>query len=222
MNIFLAYFFSYGIHFNSLQDAKRFDYAFLQIKREVKYFSWKKTLLEFNLLQVFLRWGKIMKKYIAYYNRKMIKLEKKLYIKNTYYWCDFFSFVSPSCDFPGHLRFWLQKYLVQNWRELFTRRKLTVIIFRNFVKLSRWERKMKVWENCNAIEKMTKNKCVSYWTRDISSWSLEEKLHWYNITRGVNSSLSIQFWKRVICPALRRKGILRIASVLHVKKKSWI
>ena len=140
---------------------------------------------------------------------------KKIYIKNTYYWCDFFSFVSPSGDFTGHLRFWLQKYLVQNWRELFTRKKLTVIIFRNFMKLSRWERKMKIWENCNANGKMTKNKCVSYWTRDISSWSLEEKLHWYNITHGVNSSLSIQLWQGVTCPALRRTGVLRIASILH-------
>ena len=108
-----------------------------------------------------------------------------------------------------------KKYLVQNWRELFTRKKLTVIIFRNFMKLSRWERKMKIWENCNANGKMTKNKCVSYWTRDISSWSLEEKLHWYNITHGVNSSLSIQLWQGIRCPALRRTGVLRIASVLH-------
>ena len=163
-----------------------------------------------------------MNKYIAYYDRKTRKLEKKNYIKDTYCWCDFFSFVSPSGDFTGHLRFWLQKYLVQNWRELFTRKKLTVIIFRNFMKLSRWERKMKLWENCNANGNMTKNKCVLYWTRDISSWSLEEKLHWYNITHSVNSSLSIQFWQRVTCPALRRKGILRIASVLHLKRKSWI
>ena len=117
-----------------------------------------------------------MKKYVAYYNRKTRKLEK-IYIKNTYYWCGFFSFVSPSSDYTGHLRFWLQKYLGRNWRELFTRKKLTVIIFRNFMKLSRWERKMKIWENCNANGKMTKNKCVSYWTRDILSWSLEEKLH---------------------------------------------
>ena len=115
-----------------------------------------------------------------------------------------------------------KKYLVQNWRELFTRKKLTVIIFRNFMKLSRWERKKKLWENCNANGNMTKNKCVSYWTRDISSWSLEEKLHWYNITHGVSSSLSIRFWERLTCPALRRKEILRIVSVLHVKKKSWI
>ena len=54
-----------------------------------------------------------MKKYVAYYNRKTRKLEK-IYIKNTYYWCDFFSFVSPSGDFTGHLRFWLQKYFMQN------------------------------------------------------------------------------------------------------------
>ena len=146
-----------------------------------------------------------MKKYVAYYNRKTRKLEK-IYIKNTYYWCGFFSFVSPSSDYTGHLRFWLQKYLGRNWRELFTRKKLTVIIFRNFMKLSRWERKMKIWENCNANGKMTKNKCVSYWTRDILSWSLEEKLHWYNITHGVNSSLSIQLWQGVTCPAQRRKG----------------
>ena len=117
-----------------------------------------------------------MKKYVAYYNRKTWKLEK-IYIKNTYYWCDFFSFVSPSGDFTGHLRFWLQKYLVQNWRELFTRKKLTVIIFRNFMTLSRWGRKVKIWENCNANGKMTKDKCVTYRTRYISSWSLEKKLH---------------------------------------------
>ena len=140
---------------------------------------------------------------------------KKIYIKNTYYWGDFFSFVSPSGDFTGHVRFWLHKYLVQNWRELFTRKRLTVIIFRNFMKLLRWERKMKIWENCNANGKMTKNKCVSYWTRDISSWSLEEKLHWYNIIHAVDSSLSIQLWQSVTCPALGRKGVLRIASVLH-------
>ena len=115
-----------------------------------------------------------------------------------------------------------KKYLVQNWRELFTRKKLTVIIFRNFMKLSRWERKMKIWENCNANGKMTKNKCVSYWTRDILSWSLEEKLHCYNITHAVNSPLSIQLRQSVTCPALRRKGVLRIASVLHKKKLSWI
>ena len=105
---------------------------------------------------------------------------------------------------------------------LFTWKKLTVIFFRNFMKLSRWKRKMKIWENCNANGKMTKNKCVSYWTRDILSWSLEEKLHWYNITHGVNSSLSIQLWQSVTCPALRRKGVLRIASVLYEKRKSWI
>ena len=115
-----------------------------------------------------------------------------------------------------------KKYLVQNWRELFTRKKLTVIIFRNFMKSSRWERKMKIWENFNANGKMTKNKFVSYWTRDISSWSLEEKLHWYNIIHAVDSSLSIQLWQSVTCPALRRKGVLRIASVLHWKGKSWI
>ena len=139
------------------------------------------------------------------------KIGKKGYIKDRYCWCDFFSFVSPSGHFTGHLHFWLQKFKCR-----------TVIIFRNFMKFSRWERKKKLWENCNANGNMTKNKCVSYWTRDISSWSLEEKLHWYNITRGVNSSLSIQFWERVTCPALRRKGILRIASVLHLKRKSWI
>ena len=38
------------------------------------------------------------------------KIGKKIYIKNTDYWCDFISFVSPSGDFTGHLRFWLQKY----------------------------------------------------------------------------------------------------------------
>ena len=59
-------------------------------------------------------------------------------------------------NFTGHLRFWLQKYFVQNWRELFTRKKFTAIIFRNFMKLSRWKRKMKIWENCNANGKMTK------------------------------------------------------------------
>ena len=120
-----------------------------------------------------------------------------------------------SLNFSGHLRFWLQKYFVHNWRELFTRKRFTAIIFRNFMKLSRWKRKTKIWENCNANGKMTKNKCVSYWSRDISSWSLEEKLHWYNIIHGMNLSLSIQLWQSVTWPALRRKGILRIESVLH-------
>ena len=105
--------------------------------------------------------------------------------------------------------------LIQSWQELFIRKKLSVIIFRYFMKLSRWERKIKIWENCNANGKMTKNKCVSYWTRDILSWSLEEKLHWYNITHGVNSILSIQFWQSVTYTSLRRKGISMIASVLH-------
>ena len=105
--------------------------------------------------------------------------------------------------------------LIQSWQELFIRKKLFFIIFRYFLKLSRLERKIKIWGNCNANGKMTKNKCVSYWTRDILSWSLEEKLHWYNITHGVNSSLSIQLWQGVTCPALRRTGVLRIASVLH-------
>ena len=112
--------------------------------------------------------------------------------------------------------------LIQSWQELFIGKKLSVIIFRYFMKLSRWERKIKIWENCNANGKMTKNKCVSYWTRDISSWSLEEKLHWYNITHGVNSSLSIQLWQSVTCTSLRRKGIFLIARVLHWKGKSWI
>ena len=163
-----------------------------------------------------------MDKYVAYYDRKTRKLEKNIYIKDRYYWCDFFSFVSPSGHFTGHLHFWLQKFKCWIGRKLFTRKNLTVIIFRNFMKFSRWERKKKLWENCNANGNMTKNKCVLYWTRDISSWSLEEILHWYNITHSVNSSLSIQFWQRVTCPALRRKGILRIASVLHLKRKSWI
>ena len=35
-----------------------------------------------------------MKKYVAYY--KTGKLGKKIHIKNTYYWCDFLSFISPS------------------------------------------------------------------------------------------------------------------------------
>ena len=43
-----------------------------------------------------------MKKYVAYYNRKTRKLEK-IYIKNTYYRCGFFSFVFPSSDYTGHL-----------------------------------------------------------------------------------------------------------------------
>ena len=70
------------------------------------------------------------------------------------------------------------------------KKKFTIIIFRNFMKLSRCKRKMKIWENCNANGKMTKNNCLSHWTRDISSWSFEEQLHWYIITDGLISSLS--------------------------------
>ena len=40
-----------------------------------------------------------MKKYVAYYyHRKTGNWKKKINIKNTYYRCDFFSFVSPSGD----------------------------------------------------------------------------------------------------------------------------
>ena len=49
-----------------------------------------------------------MDKYVAYYDRKTRKLEKNIYIKDRYYWCDFFSFVSPSGHFTGHLHFWLK------------------------------------------------------------------------------------------------------------------
>ena len=87
--------------------------------------------------------------------------------------------------------------------------------FRYLMKLSQWERKIKIWGKSNANGKMAKNKCVSYWTRDILSWSLAEKLHWYNITHGVNSSLLIQLGQGVTCSAPRKKGVLRIASVLH-------
>ena len=175
---------------------------------------------------------------------------------------------------------------MQNWRELFTVKKSSPLLY--LETLSRWKWKMKIWENCNAKGKMTENKCLSYkicwlvspircwtspafratllgwwmngkfsflnkvafkvackgvwclynrqnstwllvdiglllsisherahWTRDISSWSLEEKLHRYNITHGVNSSLSILLWQSVTCTSLRRKGIFLIASVLH-------
>ena len=120
---------------------------------------------------------------------------KKNYIKNTYNWCDFFSFVSPSCDFTGHLRFWPQKYFVQNWWELFTRKKLTVIIFRNFMTLSRWERKMKIWEN----GKMTKNKCVSYWNKKTSTIIFLKKkcyLHFF-IEIVVNQNVILDIFRHV-------------------------
>ena len=76
-------------------------------------------------------------------------------------------------DFTGHLRFWLQKYLVQNLRELFTVRKSSPLLF--LQTLSRWKWKMNIWENCNAKGKMTKNKCLSYKIRwlvsPISCWT---------------------------------------------------
>ena len=76
-------------------------------------------------------------------------------------------------NFSGHLRFWLQKYLVQNWRELFTVKKSSPLLF--LETLPRWKWKMKIWENCNAKGKMTKNKCLSYKIRwlvsPISCWT---------------------------------------------------
>ena len=87
----------------------------------------------------------------------------------------------------------------------------------------KWNLKPKrwIWENCNANGKMTKNKCVSYWTRDISSWSLEEKLHWYNITHGVNSSLLIQSWQELF---IRKKLSVIILDTLwscHGESGRW-
>ena len=148
-----------------------------------------------------------MKKYVAYYNRKTRNWKKKLH---------------TSGDFAGHLRFWLQNIKGRIGESYLQEKSLTLLFLETSWSRHRWERKMKLWENCNANGKITKNKYASYWTRDISSWSLEEKLQWYNITHSVNSSLSIQLWQSVTCPALRRKVILRIASVFHSKRKSWI
>ena len=51
-------------------------------------------------------------------------------------------------------------------RVVYSKKKFTVIIFRNVVTewhgVSRNEWKMKIWENCNAKGKMTKNKCLSH------------------------------------------------------------
>ena len=66
--------------------------------------------------------------------------------------------------------FWLQE---QNWRELFTVKKSSPLLY--LETLSRWKWKMKIWENCNAKGKMTKNKCLSYKIRwlvsPISCWT---------------------------------------------------
>ena len=66
---------------------------------------------------------------------------------------------------------------------------------------------------------MTKKKCVSYWTRDISSWSLEEKLHWCNISHGMNSSLFIQLGQGISCLAPRRKGGFVDCECFALKEK---
>ena len=84
----------------------------------------------------------------------------KIFIKNTYYWYDFFSFVSPSGDFTGHLRFWLQEYLVQNWLELFTRKKLTIIINRTLWSCHSESGKWKFERTVTLMEDDRKQMCI--------------------------------------------------------------
>ena len=83
--------------------------------------------------------------------------------RNRFYYsktdCIGMRFRAPT-NFTEHLRFWLQKYLVQNWRELFTVKKSSPLLFLETLSRSEW--KMKIWENCNAKGKMTKNKCLSH------------------------------------------------------------
>ena len=102
-------------------------------------------------------------------HRFHIRKEQISLLKNWLYWVR----SSAPLNFTGHLRFWLQKYLVQNWRELLTVKKISPLLF--LKTLSRWKWKMKIWENCNAKGKMTKNKCLSYKIRwlvsPISCWT---------------------------------------------------
>ena len=83
--------------------------------------------------------------------------------RNRFYYsktdCIWMRFRAPM-NFTEHLRFWLQKYLVQNWRELFTVKKSSPLLFLETLSRSEW--KMEIWENCNAKGKMTKNKCLSH------------------------------------------------------------
>ena len=93
--------------------------------------------------------------------------------RNRFYYsktdCIGMRFSAPT-NFTEHLRFRLQKYLVQNWRELFTVKKSSPLLFLETLSrsdtechgVSRSEWKMKIWENCNAKGKMTKNKCLSH------------------------------------------------------------
>ena len=151
-------------------------------------------------------------------------------------------------DFTGHLRFWKQKYLVQNWREFLQEKSSPLLClykirwlispiscctslafcdtllgwwmngkfsFLNKVAFNVVYRQNSTWLLVDIGLLLSISHERAHWTRDISSWSLEEKLHWYNITHSVNSSLSIQLWQSVTFTSLRRKGIFLIASVLH-------
>ena len=135
-------------------------------------------------------------------------------------------------NFTGHLRFWMQKYLVQNWQELFTRTKFAVIIFRNFMKLSRWKQKMKIWENRNAFswkddwKNVYHTKYADWYRQSVAAYhSPFATLYWVSnkvalkvVCKGVwclynrrNST-----WLLVdIATSLRKRGIFMIASVLH-------
>ena len=58
-------------------------------------------------------------------------------------------------------------------RVVYSKKKSSSLLFSET--LSRWKWKMKIWENCNAKGKMTKNKCLSYKIRwlvsPISYWT---------------------------------------------------
>ena len=139
---------------------------------------------------------------------------KKIYIKNTYYWYDFFSFVSPSGDFTGHLRFWLQEYLVQNWLELFTGKKLTVIIFRTLWSCHSESGKWKFERTVTLMEDDRKQMCI------ILNEGYIELITWREIALvQCNSRYEFIFIDLVMAEYnmswSEEKGVLRIASVLH-------
>ena len=140
---------------------------------------------------------------------------KKIYIKNTYHWCDFFSFVSPSGDFTQHLHFWPQNIKCRIGRS-YLQEKSSPLLFLETLwschgEIGKWKCERTVtlmgrWPKTNVYHIEQGIYRVDHLKRN---WIL------YNITHGVNSSLSIQLWQGIRCPALRRTGVLRIASVLH-------
>ena len=103
-------------------------------------------------------------------HRFHIRKEQILLFKNWLYRDD----IQSATEFHWTFTLFTAKILsAELARVVYSKKKSSPLLY--LETLSRWKWKMKIWENCNAKGKMTKNKCLSYKIRwlvsPISCWT---------------------------------------------------